>query len=216
MGLTPAFGARQALGLSPLPARWYRRGLDSTNNKNPFDPFPELSTPRLRLRAPTQDDAEDMFRIFTDPRVFKYFGKKPPASVDDIRAKLAELAESVRTASGIRWAITDRTTGAYLGSAGLWHWDKPHFRAEAGYELSPSHWRQGIMPEALGAILRFGFDRMSLHSVEARIHPDNRASARVLEKLGFVQEGYFRENYFNDRDGVFEDTAHFSLLAPKP
>jgi ribosomal-protein-alanine N-acetyltransferase len=54
---------------------------------------------------------------------------------------------------------------------------------------------------------------MALHSVEGRIHPDNHASARVLTKLGFVREGYFRESYYNDRDEVFEDTATYSLLA---
>ncbi len=49
-----------------------------------------------------------------------------------------------------------------------------------------------------------------LHSVEAQIEPNNTGSRRVLEKLGFVQEGYFRENFFvND---AFTDTAVFSLL----
>ncbi len=66
------------------------------------------------------------------------------------------------------------------------------------------------MPEADGAMLRFGFEHMGLHSVEAQIEPNNTGSRRVLEKLGFVQEGYFRENFFvND---TFTDTAVFSLL----
>jgi ribosomal-protein-alanine N-acetyltransferase len=181
---------------------------------SPFEPFPDLETPRLRLRAVTMDDAEDMFRVQADPRVWKYFGKAPPADVDAIRRKIAELDESVRAATGIRWAIVERETGAYLGGVGFWHWDKPHFRAEIGYEIAPSHWGRGLLPEALGPVLRFGFDRMALHSVEGRIHPDNRASARVLEKAGFVREGYFRESYFNDQQGVFEDTAVYSLVRP--
>src|SRR5262249_44341190 len=151
---------------------------------------PELETPRLRLRAVTMEDAEAMLRIVTDPRVRKYFGKKAPADVDAVRRKIAELHESLQTVTGIRWALVERATGDYLGGAGFWHWDKPHFRAEIGYEIAPSHWGRGLMPEALASILRFGFDRMALHSVEARINPDNRASARVLEKVGFVREGY--------------------------
>ena len=74
----------------------------------------------------------------------------------------------------------------------------------------PSATVDGIMPEAVGAIVRFGFEHMGLHSVEAQIEPNNQGSRRVLEKLGFVQEGYFRQNYFFD--GEFTDTAVFSLL----
>jgi ribosomal-protein-alanine N-acetyltransferase len=62
------------------------------------------------------------------------------------------------------------------------------------------------------AILRFGFEKMGLHSVEAKLHPDNRASRRVLEKLGFVKEGHLAESYFNAHLDVFEDTAIYSLL----
>jgi ribosomal-protein-alanine N-acetyltransferase len=54
---------------------------------------------------------------------------------------------------------------------------------------------------------------MGLHSVEAQIHPANSGSRRVLEKLGFVQEGYFRENFYDPVEAGFTDTAVFSLLS---
>ena len=72
---------------------------------------------------------------------------------------------------------------------------------------------KGVMTEALGAMLDFGFTRMGLHSVEAQIHPANSGSRRVLEKLGFVQEGYFRENFLDPVEARFTDTAVFSLLS---
>ena len=68
------------------------------------------------------------------------------------------------------------------------------------------------MTEAVAAALSFGFQSMGLHSVEAQIAPANSGSRRVLEKLGFVQEAYFRENYYEPADGSFSDTAVFSLL----
>ncbi len=68
------------------------------------------------------------------------------------------------------------------------------------------------MPEAVSTMLTFGFTMMGLHSVEAQMAPENTASRRVLEKLGFVQEGYFRENYYDVRTARFTDTAVFSLL----
>jgi [ribosomal protein S5]-alanine N-acetyltransferase len=66
------------------------------------------------------------------------------------------------------------------------------------------------MPEALRAMLRYGFDRMALHRVEANVDPENLASRRVLEKLGFVQEALVRENWYHERRYI--DTAFYGLL----
>jgi ribosomal-protein-alanine N-acetyltransferase len=106
--------------------------------------------------------------------------------------------------------LTLRGSDALLGTAGFWRWDKAHHWAEVGYELRPEHWGKGLMPEALTAMIRFGFERMELHRVEANITPANTASRRVLEKLGFVCEGVKRENWFHD--GRYTDTAHYGLL----
>jgi ribosomal-protein-alanine N-acetyltransferase len=122
------------------------------------------------------------------------------------------IQEAFREQSGIRWAISPRGAGQLIGSGGFWRLDKPHFRAEIGYELAPEWWGQGVMTEAVGAMLAFGFTAMRLHSVEAQIHPENTGSRRVLEKLGFVQEGYFRENFYDPGMAKFTDTAVFSLL----
>jgi ribosomal-protein-alanine N-acetyltransferase len=140
----------------------------------------------------------------------RYWGGPPMQSIDQARAKIDDIAAAFRAREGIRWAITRRGDDRLIGSGGHWRLIRTHFRSEIGYDLAPEHWRKGIMTEAVGAMLRFGFERMGLHSVEAQIEPANRASRGVLEKLGFVQEGYFRENFFFD--GTFGDTAVFSLL----
>jgi len=177
-----------------------------------FDPFPTLTTPRLTLREMTLDDAEDHFRIRAHPEVMKYGASLPDTKVDEAIQRINVVREHLRAGTGIRWAITDRASGAFLGSGGFWRWDKRHFRAEIGYELAYEHWGKGIMTEALRAMLPFGFEVMQLHSVEASIEPNNKGSARVLEKVGFRQEGYYRENFY--LNGVFSDTAVFSLLKP--
>jgi [ribosomal protein S5]-alanine N-acetyltransferase len=177
-----------------------------------FEPFPELETPRLLLRATTRDDADSMYRLFLDPRVGQYLGKAPPKSIDEIYQKIDLILEQRRTMTGIWWTIVDRESEASLGGAGIWRWEKEHSRGEIGYQIAPSHWGRGLVPEALRRILRFGFERMRLHSVEAKLHPDNRASMRVLEKLAFVKEAHLVENFYNAELGVFEDTAIYSLL----
>jgi ribosomal-protein-alanine N-acetyltransferase len=177
-----------------------------------FAVFPVLETERLVLRAVTPGDTAAVFRNMSDPRVVRYFGVAPMTSIDEAAQRIDSFTTAFQEHAGVRWAITYRDTGAFMGSCGFWRLIKPHFRAELGYELAPEYWGQGIVPEAVEAILQFGFTTMQLHSVEAHIDPDNTGSRRVLEKLGFVQEGYFRENYYTAAADRFTDTAVFSLL----
>jgi len=66
------------------------------------------------------------------------------------------------------------------------------------------------MYETINRMVRFGFDEMNLHSIEANVNPANKKSKRVLEKIGFKKEAHFRENYlFN---GEFLDSIIYSLL----
>jgi [ribosomal protein S5]-alanine N-acetyltransferase len=175
-----------------------------------FATFPILETERLVLRAMTPEDADDMFRIYSDPEVMRYWGMEPFTSIDHVLQRVARSAEMFREQTGVRWAITRKGEGQVIGTCGHRRIIKEHHRSEIGYELARDAWGKGIMPEAVDAILRFGFERIGLHSVEALIDPANVGSRRVLEKLGFVQEGYFRESYY--ADGRFTDTAVFSLL----
>ena len=174
--------------------------------------FPVLETERFVLRTVTPGDTDDIFRIMRDPRVTRYFGVAPMVSRAEATRRVQEFRTAFVKRSGIRWGITRRGEERLLGTCGFWRVIPAHFRAEIGYELAPEWWGQGVMPEALGAVMTFGFTRMGLHSVEAHIHPANTGSRRVLEKLGFVQEGYFRDNYYDPAEGQFTDTAVFSLL----
>lgn len=177
-----------------------------------FAAFPVLETERLVLRAVTPADAADMFGIMRDPRVARYFGSAPMVSVDEAAERIDRISVAFGEQTGVRWAITRREHSQLVGTCGYWRLVKPHFWAEIGYELAPEQWGRGIMTEAIGAVLQWGFTTMGLHRVEAQIHPANIGSQRVLEKLGFVQEGYFRENYYEVAEGQFTDTAVFSLL----
>ena len=176
-----------------------------------FTTFPVLETERLTLRAITLDDAADVFHIMADPLAMRYFGRAPMTSLDQAVQRIADTAIAFQGREGIRWAICLRESAQLIGTCGFWRIMQQHDRAEIGYELAQAFWRRGIMPEAIGVALNFGFTTLGLHSVEAHIHPDNTGSRRVLEKRGFVQEGYFREN-FCEPDGRFTDTAVFSLL----
>ena len=111
---------------------------------------------------------------------------------------------------GIRWVIAERECDEYLGDAGFFRYKPAHARAEIGYKLRPAYWDRGIMTEALGAVLEYGFLEMGLNRVEALVDPRNGASMRVMAKLGFSNEGILRE--YEIEHGQPVDLAMLSLL----
>lgn len=111
---------------------------------------------------------------------------------------------------GIRWGITRTEDDAVIGTGGFNRWTLPDRYAAIGYDLAQSAWGHGIMTEAVGAMVYFGFERLDLNRIEAETMLDNGASIRVLEKLGFQHEGIVRQKYF--WKGQFHTMRLFSLL----
>lgn len=109
----------------------------------------------------------------------------------------------------MHWGITLKGEVQLVGSWGYsWHLGRPF--GVIGYDLARRYWRQGIMTEAIGALLHFGFEVRNLHRVEARVRLGNEASMRLLQRLGFQEEGLLRECLFLNHH--FFDVKIFSLL----
>ena len=97
-----------------------------------------------------------------------------------------------------------------IGSCGLFSWNRQWRKCTVGYELSPEAIGQGLMTEALHAILDWGFMQMQVNRIDAQIHPDNDRSIKLARKLGFVEEGRLREiAWWGSRH---HDMLQFSLL----
>ncbi|RYZ93239.1 MAG: N-acetyltransferase [Proteobacteria bacterium] len=175
-----------------------------------FEDFEPIETERLLLRPLRASDAEATFAILKDPEVMRYFGSPPFTSSDQAVARCERLILGFEDKSKFRLALELKESGQFIGTAGFWKFVPEHFRAEISYELSSSHWGKGLMVEALKPMLVRIFDR-GLNSVEANIHPDNIASRRVLEKLGFQLEGVTRDSFYEPYLGVFTDNAIFGL-----
>lgn len=172
--------------------------------------FPRLETARLVLREILPSDAEDLYRIFSDEETMRFWSCRPYKSVDQAHRYIESMAETLRKGAGINWAITLRDEDRLIGKCAYAEWRKAHRRAEIGYIVSRDHWGKRVAPEALRAMLDYGFEHLNLHSVEAGVTPGNGGSTRVLERLGFRLEGHLRESYFaEDR---FVDSLIYSLL----
>lgn len=179
--------------------------------KTDFSLFPVLESDRLRLRRITQADAEAIFFLRSDENAMRYIDKERAADINEAVRLINVIEEAIVKNEAITWALELKDgNGELAGAIGFWRIIKEHFRAEIGYTLHPGQWGKGIMSEALKMVIEFGFRQMQLHSIEAHINPGNTASAVLLEKSGFVREGYFREDYYFR--GKFLDTAVYTLL----
>jgi ribosomal-protein-alanine N-acetyltransferase len=177
-----------------------------------FAAFPILETERCILRASTPEDAPDLFRIMSDVRVTRYIGQQPMDLLDKAVARVQMFHNIFAEQTALPWVVASRTNEQMIGTCAIWNIDRPNHRAEIGYVLAPEWWGKGLTTEAVAAAVTFGFTNMGLHRIEAETDPENAASRRVLEKLGFVQEGHFREYYYNPVGERFTDKAVFSLL----
>ncbi|MDB5236201.1 MAG: alanine acetyltransferase [Hymenobacter sp.] len=175
-------------------------------------PFPTLRTERLTLRQLTPADAAAMFVLRRDPRVMQYIPRPLAQTVAEAEEYISRTNELMGQNQLVNWGITLGPDSPVIGTIGFFGFKFEHYRAEVGYLLGPEWQGQGLMHEALRAVLRYGFLELNLHSVEGIIAPQNAASSRVLERAGFIRDGYFRESEFYD--GKFVDIAHYSLLAP--
>ena len=176
-----------------------------------FSPFPEIKTARLILRCLKLSDAAAVLDLRSLDKTMQYIDRAKLTSIEEAEALIQKILQSVEINEGINWcmALIDEPE-KLIGTIGFWRMMNQHYRAEVGYMLHPNYWKQGLIREAMLAVLDYGFTKMKLHSVEAHIDPVNTASANVLEKTGFIREGYFKEDFFYN--GKFSDTAIYSLL----
>lgn len=178
-----------------------------------FSPFPQLTTARLSLRQLALADAPAVQRLRSDMEVMKYINRPLTLTVQEAEAWIRIVLENLEKSDGITWCIALKEAPAeHIGNIGLWRIEKENYRAEIGYMLEPSLQGKGLMYEAICQVMEYGFKEMKLHSIEAQLDPRNAASAALLKKAGFVQEGYYKENYY--LRGQFADSAVYSLLSP--
>lgn len=161
----------------------------------------------------TLKDLPELFQLRSDQVVMKYIDRKPADNIEDAKTFLKIIDSALEEGDGIAWGIFLKSGPEKLvGNVSFWRLVKEHYRAEIGYMLLPQYWGNGYITETLRTILKFGFEEMNLHTVEARINPGNAASRKVLLSAGFEKEAYFREDYcFN---GKFGDTEVFGIINP--
>jgi Acetyltransferases, including N-acetylases of ribosomal proteins len=154
---------------------------------------PLLHTARLRLRPFTDADRDLLFALRSSTYVMRFWDSPPwndPARADRFIRTCRKMADEGTRA---RVAMDRISDGAFVGWCGLTGWNPAHRSASLGYCLDDAMWGHGFATEAAHALLRWAFDTLDLNRVQAEADTRNPASARVLEKIGFVREGTLQE-----------------------
>jgi ribosomal-protein-alanine N-acetyltransferase len=157
-------------------------------------PTPTLQTARLRLRPFTDADTDALFTLHSNAHVLRYWDG--PAWSDRARAEsfIDACERMAEDGSGARLAIDLVSNNEFMGWISLTRWQPEYRSAAMGYCLDNAAWGRGYATEAGSALLQWAFDMLDLNRVQAETDTRNVASARVLEKLGFVREGTLRED----------------------
>jgi len=173
--------------------------------------FPELETKRLTLRQITIDDLDFYVKHFSIREIVEGSGFPAPKNIDVAKEEIDRfIIRLFKEGLGFRWGIAMKGQTKLIGTCGFYAWNKEAKKAQIGYDLDPEYWSKGIMGEALSEMFRFGFEEMGLNRIQCLIIPENKRSIKLIQTLGFKQEGVLRENSIFE--GKFKDDVVFSLL----
>ncbi len=171
---------------------------------------PILETERLLLREFDEDDVEPFYLLGSDPVIIRYTGD-PGLGLTSVAHALEVLRSRPLTdyqqyGYG-RWACVHKADGRLIGFSGLKYLADLR-EVDIGYRFLPAYWGVGLATEAGRAVLDHGFARLGMSRVIGLVAPENRASVRVLEKLGLAFEGMM--------DFQGKGWARYAIQAPPP
>ena len=151
--------------------------------------FPTLATKRLRLRQFEVRDLQGLHACFGDEGAMRYWNFPACKTEAETEPKLQYLAKTSSPYDYLAWAVADKRSDRCIGLVNYHHREARNAKLEIGYILAPVQQGRGLMTEAVAALIAYCFDELAAHRIEALIHPDNAASIRLVERLGFLCEG---------------------------
>jgi ribosomal-protein-alanine N-acetyltransferase len=175
----------------------------------------ELNTARLRIREIEKSDASDLIENINDLEVSKNT-LTFPHPYDDKEANLwinkcqEEARKKPRTTYD--FAIELKSEKKLVGGIGLTNIDSFQGKTEIGFWLGKKYWRQGLMTEAINAMLEFAFNKLFLRRIEWYTFSDNEASNALAKKMGFTLEGTLRRGARSKANGFVHDENFYGLL----
>ncbi len=154
--------------------------------------FPDLHTNRLDLVEIKQEHVGDIFKLFSDDKVTEFYNLITFKEEQEAQKCLDWFSSRFSQKMGIRWGICLKGKNHIIGTIGFNNFT-PNHRANLGYDLQFEFWNQGYITEVLRAVIKYGFQELTINRIEAEVMQGNVASEKVLTKLGFAKEGILRQ-----------------------
>jgi len=172
--------------------------------------FPELHTGRLLLRGFSLADKEEVLQLAGAREIAaKTLSIPHPLKPEDAEQWIRDKQDNFKQMKEIAWAICNRSDGLLLGAVGM-SLNKKNDSGELGFWMGKPYWGNGYTTEAAGEVLDYTFGKLKLNRVEAHHMTGNKASGRVLEKLGMQYEGLHRQRI--KKWDEYKDVKCFAVL----
>ncbi|MBK8159646.1 MAG: GNAT family N-acetyltransferase [Rhodospirillaceae bacterium] len=166
--------------------------------------LPILTTPRLTLRPLAMSDAPALHQWLSDPQVMRYWSTLPHTEIAQTEAWVQSSLDAMAKGEAQDFAVLH--DGRVIGRVAFWQGD------EIGFLFDPKAWGKGFASEALRAIAAYGFEVLGFDEIRADVDPDNAASLRVLERVGFKRTGFAEKTF--EIGGKWFDSVYLSLKRP--
>lgn len=175
-----------------------------------FSIFPELDTPRLKLRKLADTDAQEIHELRSSPIVNAFIDRDISTGTADALIFIKKITDLIQNNEGIYWVITLKDDPALIGTIGLWNFDIPGAAIEIGYELLPQYQGKGLMTEVIKSVINYGFKEMEAETISAFTAAGNISSVKLLINNGFKISD---ETYDNSHETV-ENMITYLLNRP--
>jgi ribosomal-protein-alanine N-acetyltransferase len=176
----------------------------------------EIKTDRLIMREVEWHDLDEIFILESSPEVDEYNTLGIPDNINVTKEHLRPFIEDrkAKIRKKYCWTVRLQTTDEFIGLAGMTLTADRFKMGEIWYNLMPAKWGNGYATEVAKSLIRFGFESLFLHRIEAGVATENKRSIKVLEKAGMTIEG-IRRKILPIR-GAWVDNYHYAILEDDP
>lgn len=171
-----------------------------------------IETRRLTIREYTDNDWPDVYAYVREDVFWRFQAGEAPTE-DKVKALIQWAVREQKIAPRVNYflAVTETNSGDLIGEAVMKCLPPGHGQGEIGFGIARAHWQKGYATEVARALIEAGFGTLKLNRISAQCAPENKASIRVMQKLGMAREGLLREHY--QAGGKYWSSVIYAVLA---
>ncbi len=167
-----------------------------------------LHTDCLQLRPITKADAKAVYKYRSDSNS-NQFQTFIPVNIDEVYQFIDECAQEIdEEEAWFQLVIIHSESNSIIGDIGIHNIDEA--QVELGITIAPDYQHKGYATEALITVIDLLFQQLNKHRIIASVDPNNTASAKLFEKIGFRKEAHFVESFYHE--GKWLDDVQYGLL----